>query len=261
VNRTCLAAALALAALPALSAVEEEAAAVLRRAVAPCRDAQRVRVTFERRLTVEREGASNTLFVRHEIALQRPDRLAIRRLGGAMEAEIYTDGRQAVVYAPQAARYAVREGPTPLEATLGADAADMLSRVVDQAAPFFTSLFREDPFEDLMEGVLTGRVAGRTEEDGADTVRLACTQEDFDWDVWIEDGAAPRIRRVEVDLAKRLDPAAREQGVAVRMTLGFEDWAFDPDLPPGTFTFVPPEGTEPFDFSAIRVPSLFEGNP
>jgi thiol-disulfide isomerase/thioredoxin len=111
-----------------------------------------------------------------------------------------------------------------------------------------SALFADDPYQVLMEGVTALAYLGRESLDGAECNRLEFTEEEADWQLWIQAGEQPLPRKVVADLSRGYDgmwfEAAGAESVKMELTIRFDDWLVNADLPEEQFVFVPPEEAE-----------------
>jgi hypothetical protein len=78
------------------------------------------------------------------------------------------------------------------------DALDMLMARYQVAVPA-ADLFYEDPAQSFMEQMRTAEYVGLSEADGIACHHLLFTGETFDWQVWIEAGDRPALRKLAID--------------------------------------------------------------
>jgi len=186
-----------------------------------------------------------------KVAVQRPNRLAIRPEGGTPGVTVVSDGK--TLYTSFDALQKYTEAPAP------GSLADLMAEPIIQGAVLQGSilgqLFTADPYKDLMDGVKTATYAGLDTLEGAKAHHLKFTQDQFDWELWVSAEGDPLVRRAVVDLTKSLaDMPGAEQikNQKVEMAQDFKDWRIDQKPGEKTFVFQPPKG-------ARKVDNLFEG--
>ena len=106
-----------------------------------------------------------------------------------------------------------------------------------------------DPYQNATSNVLKGTDYGLAPVLGVDCHHLAFTQENVDWQVWIQDGPQPLIRRLVI--THKNEPGAPEFTAFITrwdlaQRISDADFVFDP--PPGAAKVEmrqePPEGRE-----------------
>ena len=92
-----------------------------------------------------------------------------------------------------------------------------------------------DPFKNAMTKVITGRYFGLAPTMGFSCHHLAFTQENIDWQVWVQDGPQPLIRKFII--THKNEPGAPEFTGLIR------EWNFTSRISDNDFVFEPPPGT------------------
>jgi hypothetical protein len=92
-----------------------------------------------------------------------------------------------------------------------------------------------DPYASAMEGIKGGVYFGKVTVLGTPCVHIAFSTDAVDWQVWIEDGAKPLVRKLTITYKREPD--------APQFTAIFTDWKLTGELPDSTFEFTPPKGS------------------
>jgi hypothetical protein len=98
-----------------------------------------------------------------------------------------------------------------------------------------------NPYQDLTRDVEAGYYAGMHSVDGVSCHHLVFSQEDIDWQIWIEDGLLPLPRKLTIRY--KTEPGAP------RYTAMLSEWDLSPDLGDALFEFVPPGDAEQIPFA------------
>jgi hypothetical protein len=93
---------------------------------------------------------------------------------------------------------------------------------------------RSDPHKDLLEKTTSGTDIGPVTVMGVSCEHLAFTQDNIDWQVWIENGARPVPRKFVITYKDETD--------SPQYTAIFSHWDFTTKLPDFVFKFEPPVG-------------------
>lgn len=139
------------------------------------------------------EGGQKILYGRRaEVSMRRPDRLHVVIDGDLIEERMWYDGKTFVLMDLRDLEYIKVDAPPTIDETL-----DYMARTYGISSPIADVLY-SDPYAILIENVLTGRYIGRPMIRGVPTHHLAFTQDNVDWQLWIEDGARPVPRKVVI---------------------------------------------------------------
>jgi hypothetical protein len=180
------------------------------------------------------DGQKIQMLNQADMTLQRPNRLHARRLGEALEQELFYDGKSLTLHQPGDNVYATVPAPPTLEAAL-----DFAREELDIVAPA-GDLLDANAYEVLMEGVRSGLVVGTAMLDGVICDHLAFSAPGTDFQLWIEQGNRPLPRRMVI--------TSRDVVNAPQFTVNLHDWDLDPKLSASAFRFEPPDGAVVIDF-------------
>jgi hypothetical protein len=103
---------------------------------------------------------------------------------------------------------------------------------------------RSDPHKDLLEKATSGADIGPVSVMGAPCEHLAFTQDNIDWQIWIEDGPRPVPRKFVITYKDEPD--------SPQYTAIFSNWDFTTKLPDFVFKFEPPPGASKIRVREIR---------
>jgi hypothetical protein len=167
------------------------------------------------------------------VAVARPDRMAADATGDTLNRVAVYDGHTLSVLDKDRNAYFTAEAPATIDATLDA-VAERLGIVVP-----LSDLVYADPYAVLMEGVLYGEYRGIHQAAGVACHHLAFTQEDIEWQIWIDAGDEPLPRKL---LIAYVD----ERGVP-QYSATVKRWSLKPAFTDELFRFEPPEGATRID--------------
>jgi hypothetical protein len=115
-----------------------------------------------------------------------------------------------------------------------------LDEAMDEASERFgiaiplEDFLRSDPHKDFLAKATSGSDIGPVTVMGVPCEHLVFSQENIDWQVWIEDGAVPAPRKFVITYKDEPD--------SPQFTAIFSDWDFTTKLPDYLFKFDPPAG-------------------
>ena len=184
-------------------------------------------------------------------SLELPNRFALRTKGtNAQGSVVISDGKKLTAYT--APTKSLREGDAP--ESLAAALSDPLA-ALDGLLPLgiLASFVEADAYASTMEGVTSAKYVGLEKIGEVECDHVACSQADFDWDIWVQRGDTPLLLREKILIDKYLDSqlslqqlpeeiATQIKGLQATISVDFRDWQFDQQLPESLFQFVaPPE--------------------
>ncbi len=172
---------------------------------------------------------------RLQTIVQRPNMLYSARVNDGVNQEFFYDGKTISVMENDAMFYAQIDAPSNIE-----DMLDFARESLDMLAPAGDLLY-ENAFDILMDGVTTGFVVGTANIDGVPCDQLAFSKPELDFQLWIEQGDTPLVRRMVI--TSRDIPSAPEYMVTI------SEWDLDPDISPERFILNPPAGAMEIDFT------------
>jgi peroxiredoxin len=197
-------------------------------------------------------GADNRMESKMVVRLERPNRLAVVIAdNGPMDMTVISDGAQLFQHLPTLSRYTLKDAPADLaefaqsEGLMGMGIMGLSASVLPNDG--------EAIYKSLMEGVASTEYLGVEEVDGVKCHHCRFVQEGFNWDIWIEQGDRPLVRKIVPDMSKQfaeLGGAYKDAKLDYIVTIA--DWNVEPRFTDADFAFQPPADAE-------QVESLFEG--
>jgi hypothetical protein len=105
-------------------------------------------------------------------------------------------------------------------------------------------LLTDDLYSVLMKNAKTCRYLGLHYADGIKCHHIAATQKNIDWQIWVDAGDVPQLRKIVITYKQR---PGSPQYVAVLKTFKELD-----QVPEDTFTFKAPEGAKKISFLPVK---------
>jgi peroxiredoxin len=96
----------------------------------------------------------------------------------------------------------------------------------------------------MMEGVTGLEYRGVEEVDGRKMHHLAVKQKDVDWELWVDEGEQPLVRKVKVDISRQLTAQGAPSGAQGTGTEVFSNWTVNQPIDAARFSFTPPAGAK-----------------
>ena len=180
-------------------------------------------------------GQKVTYLNQVEIALKRPNRLYVHRIGMVRDQEIFYDGKTLTLFGKNRNLYATATVPSTLDEML-----DYATQVLHLSAPG-SDLLYSDVFSGLMDGVESGFYVGDNLVNGVKCHHIAFRNSEVDWQIWIEEGKHPIPRKYVI--TSKWVTGAPEYSIAIL------SWDNNETIPDSKFRFRPPS-------TASRIPFL-----
>ena len=174
--------------------------------------------------------------VRHEgdMIVNRPNQFWANVTGDLVQRELMYDGSKVTVVDTERNIYAQGDVSANMDETL-----DALIQKFNVDLPLAELLY-SDIYEGVTKNVQAGFYFGMTEVDDVPCHHLVFVQEGIDWQVWIEDGETPLLRKLAI--------AYKEREGVPRYTATLSDWNLEPEITADQFTFTPPANSKEVEF-------------
>jgi hypothetical protein len=183
-------------------------------------------------------SASNNIMVR------RPNRIRADYRGDLRKSSFWYDGKSVTLLHTDKNLYSIFSAPKDIDATI-----DFAVEKYGVSIPI-ADLAYSDPYAVLIENVESGFYEGLHMVNGIMCHHLAFTQENIDWQVWVEDGPQAVPRKIVIT---RKDLPGWPQYIAV-----LSDWDFSVRLPDILFTFEAPADAEQIEFLEVQEDEEYE---
>ncbi len=217
---------------PGEVAIDEAAVAILRSAAEQIRNAPVFAVAAETGFDVVQSTGQKIEFGGRFVAtIQRPDRARMtnqRRDGVRME--FVCDGNDMWMYSPDHDVYGRQPQPGDIDACF-----NCLIDELGVSTPLST-LFSSEFGASLDDGLVSCYLVGEALIDGRLCYHIAARNDYADYQVWVEKGDVPLLRRIVISY--------REEPGHPQYWAQFREWDFAVKPAPGTFIFQPPAGAE-----------------
>lgn len=215
--------------------VDPQAEKILRRMSDYLASRQQFSLSTDNTIEVVLTSGQKIQFVNPATAtVSRPNKLRAHRKGDITNQEFYYDGKSLTLYNPKENLYATTAAPAALEEMI-----DFAREKLDIIAPGADFLYK-NAAEKMLKEASAGFVVGQSVVGGVKCTHLAFRGAEFDWQVWVEDGARPLLRKYVLTSKK----VAGEP----QFTVLVKSWDLAPKLGGREFSFAPPKGAKKIDF-------------
>jgi len=193
-------------------------------------------------LEVKAEGQEVNQVGKMTVRMQRPNRLALILDEGEMGMTVVSDGKRLTQCLPPLKRYVTLDAPKEY-AEMTSIGIPLKFTVLGSTGALIPPPDGKKYFKTLTAGVKTSAYVGKEKVGNVQCDHLRFEQEQFDWDIWIEEGKRPVPHKVMLDLAKQVG----SNRAKVHYTAAFSDWNAGPKFTDADFTFKPPASAEEVD--------------
>lgn len=168
-----------------------------------------------------------------EVMVRRPNRVRAEVLDDKGKRRVYYDGKMLSMHNLDQNVYAIVDAPDTIDEMI-----DSLQAKYGIAMPL-ADLFVSDVGENFRENAQKGVYAGLHYHQGVKHHHLLLSNQNVDFQIWIEDSARPVPRKIVITY---LNEPGQPQITAV-----LNDWNFAPRLPDIVFDFAPPVDADEVD--------------
>lgn len=186
---------------------------------------------------VTRQGQKIQMMGESNLSVKRPNMLRSDRSGPRGDVTFFYDGRNVTVYGSRANLYATTNAPPSLDRAI-----DFTRQQLDLEAPGADLLY-SDPYQALMEDVVSGRYVDDEPIGNRLCHHLAYRGHETDWQIWID--AGPRA------LPCRFEITSKNVVGRPEFSVDLFNWRLDPPLPNQMFAFRPPPGAARISFLTV----------
>lgn len=173
-----------------------------------------------------------------KVQLRRPDRLHLTYRDDLTARELWLDATMVTMLEPKEKLWAESAAESTIDTTLQKLASDYgLSLPLDD-------LFSSNPHSQLTANVKADRYVGLHEVSGVVCHHLIFGQEEVNWQVWIEAGPKPLVRKVVITY--------KTLPMAPQFVVEVTGWNLNPTLPDSRFQAQIPDDAAKIDFLAIE---------
>jgi len=173
-----------------------------------------------------------------DLQVRRPNRLHAEVHSTRRNRELVYDGSSITLFNRAQNFYGTARASGSLD-----EAMDIASERFGIAMPL-EDFVRSDPHKDLLRKATSGVDIGPVTVMGVACEHLAFTQDNIDWQIWIEDGARPVPRKFVISY--------RDEPDSPQYTAIFSNWDFTTQLPDFVFKFEPPAGASKIKVKEMR---------
>jgi len=182
-----------------------------------------------------------------EAYVQRPDKLRVNAAGDLENKQFFYNGKTITLYDKSHNHYAVMEAPATIDEAMEKADKEYGLRVS------LADLAESQTHALMTKGVKHALYVGEGLVRGVKCHHLAFDKDDIQWQIWIDAGEKPLIRKLLIN-QKML--AASPQWTAY-----LTDWNFSPQLADNLFAFTPPQGATKTKFVSLKEVAAQQAKP
>jgi peroxiredoxin len=240
-----------LAARERAARVDKKSEEVLRRLERYYRSVQTVGVKVSCATTIQSGGGKQEMFCSYDASIARPNKVAIipaKCTEGTMATTLVSDGATGVVaYSDYLKRHVKRLPVESLDEIFWSEDMSLVNRTL--ASMFMLNyLMQGKPYEAILRQVNEVRYVADELLDGQACDHLSFIENDVTWELWVDQGKAPLLRKVVPDVSKLM---AADSGMKTDVLVKFSDWKIDQPIADAAFQFALPK-------NSLRIDSFYE---
>ncbi len=172
------------------------------------------------------------------LVVSEPKRFWIESTGDITNTTMWKDNTTITLLDRRANAYAQAAAPGTIDETM-----DMLLDTYGVTTPL-ADLLSDDLFAVLMKNVIACRYVGLHSADGITCHHIAATQKNIDWQIWIDAGGTPQLRKIIITYKQK--PGAPQYTAVLKSFNEIKQ------LPGDTFTFKAPEKVEKIPLLPVK---------
>lgn len=165
-----------------------------------------------------------------KLILSEPNQFWIESTGDVTNTTIWKDDKTFTMLDRDNNVYGQVDAPGTIDETM-----DMMVDTYGVSTPL-ADILSDDLFSVLMKDVKTCRYLGLHHVEGEKCHHIAATQQDIDWQIWVDTGDVPRVRKIVITYKKQ--PGSPQYSAVLKTFTKLHQ------VPEDTFTFNAPEGTK-----------------
>ncbi len=173
-----------------------------------------------------------------DVSVKRPDEVFAQYMSDVEGREFWYDGKSFTLLDKTKNLYSTAKAAPTIDGTLE----EIMSTY--GYTPALSDFLYSDPYKTLMKNVLSGFYVGPGDVNGTDCYHLAFVEKYIDWQIWIETGDKPLVRKVIITY-KTVPESPQYMAV-------FSDWKFDISLPDKLFVPEIPAGAKEIDMMVLK---------
>lgn len=211
------------------SAIDPEALAILKKATDYLTGLTQFRLKgYKEEDAVQESGQKLQFSSSFDVCLRRPNRMFVSRTDDdGITRRFWYDGKTASMYDEGEKVYGQLKVPDTIDTML-----DYLETVIESPPPLADLFYNDLSF--LAERALSGMYLGISFIDNSACDQLAFRGESVDWQIWVERGEKPFIRKILITY--------KELPGEPQLSARLEEWNVAPQFPDTLFQFSMPEG-------------------
>lgn len=231
---------------------DPQAEKVIKRVSEFYKDLEAFSVEITSVMHMKRHNMDSQMQTVRTLKVNRPEMASLEIVEGLGGSELYYDGKTLTRYYPFINMYTIDTAAKSLEMLKSLDEkVGVTSTFSSPISLFIDFLFRNDPLANFL--IYSEQVEYVEKDQIADHFchHLHFAYPQFDFDMWIETGEKPFIRKVQPDLAKVILANQISQSKAAEFELDIEivydNWEIEPAFSVEEFQFKPTKGSQQVD--------------
>lgn len=177
-----------------------------------------------------------------DVDVKRPDKVFTKYQSDLESREFWYDGKSFTLLDRNKNLYSTAKAEPTIDGTL--------QEIINEYGytPALSDFLYSDPYKTLIENVLSGFYVGPGDVNGTECYHLAFVEKYIDWQIWIEAGDRPLVRKIVITY--------KTVPESPQYTAVFSDWKFNKSLPDSLFEPEIPSGAKEIDMVVLKNVSI-----
>lgn len=173
-----------------------------------------------------------------DVSVKKTNKIFAKYQSDVESREFWYDGKTFTLLDDNKKLYSTAKAEPTIDGTL----AEIMNKY--GYTPALSDFLYSDPYNTLIKNVLSGFYVGPGDVNGIDCYHLAFVEKYIDWQIWIESGDKPIVRKIVITY--KTVPES-PQYIAV-----FSDWKLNENLPDSLFEPQLPSGAKEIGMRALK---------
>ena len=203
---------------------------------------QNVSFQVTQAVTTEQQSIQSYAAETYDVVLSRPGRLAMVLNSGTLGPTVISDEKNTYTYMPPLQQYTKEDAPEDIATLFRISQA---GAVFNSTVPLLNLMVSKDFFSTFIKDIIWGEYVGQEKVEGILCHQIKILQNDLTWQVWINQGDKPLVRKIVPDLTQYYQQMARTTAGPVpemKIAWHYRNWALNQPPPQDAFVFNPPPG-------------------
>ncbi len=183
-------------------------------------------------------GEPENVLTKYTITFKRPDKISVRALNPEIDFQFVSDGDRYIRYIPEYGQFISEPNRMSVEEIISTSGFE----VITPALELLSQLVEDTPYAQIAGAPELEYVGDETLR-GIETHHIRMAKDNARFELWIEQGDKPLIRKIKPDMTAMQEKLGNNAGITFEISVIAEifDWESGAQIEDG-LAFIPPEG-------------------